>query len=101
MSDLIQLTKDQDIAIITINNPPVNALAQGVRDGISAAVDQVYRDPTVKAAVLIGGGRTFVAGADIKEFEKITSGEQRRGVEFVPLLVRIEDCPKPIVMAIH
>jgi 3-hydroxyacyl-CoA dehydrogenase len=101
MSDLVQFSKDNDIAIITINNPPVNALAQGVRDGISEAVDQVYKDASVKAAVLIGGGRTFIAGADIKEFGKITSGEQRRGVEFVPMLVRIEDCPKPIVMAIH
>jgi 3-hydroxyacyl-CoA dehydrogenase len=101
MSDLVQFSKDNDIAIITINNPPVNALAQGVRDGISEAVDQVYKDASVKAAVLIGGGRTFIAGADIKEFGKITSGAQRRGVEFVPMLVRIEDCPKPIVMAIH
>jgi 3-hydroxyacyl-CoA dehydrogenase len=101
MSDLVQYSKDNDIAIITITNPPVNALAQGVRDGISAAIDQVYNDPSVKAAVLIGGGRTFIAGADIKEFEKITSGQQRRGVEFVPMLVRIEDCPKPVVMAIH
>jgi 3-hydroxyacyl-CoA dehydrogenase len=101
MSDLVQLTKDGDIAIITINNPPVNALAQGVRDGISEAVDQISKDPSVKAAVLIGGGRTFVAGADINEFGKITSGETRRGVEFVPLLKRMEDCPVPIVMAIH
>jgi 3-hydroxyacyl-CoA dehydrogenase len=101
MSDLVLFSKDNDIAIITINNPPVNALAQGVRDGISEAVDKVYSDPSLHAAVLIGGGRTFIAGADIKEFGKITSGQQRRGVEFVPMLVRIEDCPKPIVMAIH
>jgi 3-hydroxyacyl-CoA dehydrogenase len=103
MSDLVQLSKDKDndIAIITINNPPVNALAQGVRDGISEAIDQIYNDSSVKAAVLIGGGRTFVAGADIKEFGKITSGATRRGVEFVPLLKRMEDCPVPIVMAIH
>jgi 3-hydroxyacyl-CoA dehydrogenase len=101
MSDLVQLSKDNDIGIITINNPPVNALSQGVREGISAAIDQIYQDPSVKAAVLIGGGRTFVAGADINEFGKITSGQTRRGVEFVPMLKRMEDCPKPIVMAIH
>jgi 3-hydroxyacyl-CoA dehydrogenase len=101
MSDLVQLTKDGDIAIITINNPPVNALSPGVPEGISDAVDKIGKDSSVKAAVLIGGGRTFVAGADIKEFGKITSGTAKRGVEFVPMLKRMEDCPKPIVMAIH
>src|SRR5215472_13495477 len=92
MSDLVQLTKDGEIAIITINNPPVNALSPGVPEGISDSIDKIAKDDSVKAAVLIGGGKTFVAGADIKEFGKITSGTARRGVEFVP---------KPIVMAIH
>src|SRR5689334_13600871 len=101
MSDLVQLTKDNDIAIIMINNPPVNALSPGVPEGISEAIEQVDKDPTVKAAVLIGGGKTFVAGADIKEFGKMTSGKTRGGVPFVPLLGRIEDCSKPVVMAIH
>ncbi len=101
MSDLVQLTKDNDIAIITINNPPVNALSPGVPEGISEAIEQVDKDPTVKAAVLIGAGKTFVAGADIKEFGKMTSGKTRGGVPFVPLLKRIEDCSKPVVMAIH
>ena len=101
MSDLVQLTKDNDIAIITINNPPVNALSPGVPEGISEAIEQIDKDPTVKAAVLIGGGKTFVAGADIKEFGKMTSGKTRGGVPFVPLLKRIEDCSKPVVMAIH
>ena len=101
MSDLVQLTKDSDIAIITINNPPVNALSPGVPEGISEAIEQVDKDPTVKAAVLIGGGKTFVAGADIKEFGKMTSGKTRGGIPFLPLLNRIEDCSKPVVMAIH
>ncbi len=101
MSDLVQLTKDNDVAIITINNPPVNALSPGVPEGISEAIEQVGRDASVKAAVIIGGGRTFVAGADIKEFGKITSGQTQRGVAFLPLLLRIEDCSKPVVMAIH
>jgi 3-hydroxyacyl-CoA dehydrogenase len=101
MSDLVQLTKDSDIAIITINNPPVNALSPGVPEGISDAIAQINGDASVKAAVLIGGGRTFVAGADIKEFGKMTSGKSQGGVPFVPLLMRIEDCSKPVVMAIH
>ena len=101
MSDLVQLSKDNDIAIITINNPPVNALSPGVPEGISEAIEQIHTDASVKAAVLIGGGTTFIAGADIKEFGKITSGQTQRGVAFLPLLLRIEDCSKPVVMAIH
>jgi len=101
MSELAQLTKDNGIAIITINNPPVNALSPGVPEGISAAIDEIDRDDSIKAAVLIGGGRTFVAGADIKEFGKITSGNATRGEGFKPLLLRVEDCRKPLVMAIH
>src|SRR5258708_11380506 len=101
MSDLVQLTKDNDIAVITINNPPVNALSPGVPEGISEAIEQINQDPDVKAAVLIGGGRTFVAGADIKEVGKITSGKTQRGVAFLPLLLRIEDCRKPVVTTLH
>src|ERR1035438_8755523 len=100
MSDLVQLTKQNGIAIITINNPPVNALSPGVPEGISDALDQIAKDDTVQAAVLIGGGRTFVAGADIKEFGKMTSGKPR-GAGLLPLLLKIEDSAKPIVAAIH
>jgi len=101
MSDLIQLTKDGDIAIVTINNPPVNAISPGVPEGISAAIDQINEDGTVRAAVLIGGGRTFIAGADIKEFTKMTSGKAKTGPGLLPLLLKIENCSKPVVMAIH
>ena len=101
MSDLIQLTKDGDIAIITINNPPVNAISPGVPEGISEAIDQINNDSTVAAAVVIGGGRTFIAGADIKEFTKMTSGKAKTGPGLLPLLLKIENCSKPVVMAIH
>src|SRR5216683_557060 len=101
MSDLVQLTRHGDIAVVTINNPPVNALSSGVPEGIAAALTEIENDPSVKAAVMIGAGRTFVAGADIKEFGKITSGKASRGDGFKPLLLRIEDCSKPVVMAIH
>jgi 3-hydroxyacyl-CoA dehydrogenase len=101
MSDLVLLTKDNGIAVITINNPPVNALSPGVPEGIAAAIEQIDKDDSVKAAVLIGGGKTFVAGADIKEFGKITSGKSGGGLELPSLLLKIEDCPKPVVMAIH
>src|SRR6202165_2962665 len=100
MTDLVQLTKDDNIAVITINNPPVNALSPGVPEGISAALDQIAADQCVAAVVLIGAGRTFVAGADIKEFGKLTSGKPR-GAGLLPLLLRIENSSKPIVVAIH
>src|SRR5208282_3117840 len=57
-------------------------------------------DPAIKAAVVIGGGRTFVAGADIKEFGKMTSGASPRR-SLLPLLLHIENSSKPVVMAIH
>jgi 3-hydroxyacyl-CoA dehydrogenase len=100
MTDLVQFTKDNGIAVITINNPPVNALSPGVPEGISEALDQLAQDDSVKAAVLIGGGRTFVAGADIKEFGKMTSGKPR-GAGLLPLLLKIEDSSKPVIVAIH
>jgi 3-hydroxyacyl-CoA dehydrogenase len=100
MTDLVQLTKDNGIAIITINNPPVNALSPGVPEGISEALDQIAHDDSIKAAVLIGGGRTFVAGADIKEFGKMTSGKPR-GAGLLPLLLKVEDSSKPVIVAIH
>jgi 3-hydroxyacyl-CoA dehydrogenase len=101
MSDLVQFTKNDGIAVITINNPPVNALTPGVPEGICEAIEIIDKDDSIKAAVLIGGGRTFIAGADIKEFGKITSGNRPRGAGMLPMLLRIEDCRKPIVMAIH
>ena len=100
MDDLVQLTRDHEIAIITINNPPVNALSPAVAQGIAQAIEPVGSDASIKAVVLIGGGRTFIAGADIKEFGKVTSGKIPRGPGLLPLLLRIEDS-KPVVMAIH
>ena len=99
MNNLVRISKDNDVAVITIDNPPVNALSPGVPEGIGAAIDDINGDPAIKAAIVIGGGRTFVAGADIKEFGKMTSGGRRTSL--LPLLLRIEDCRKPVVMAIH
>ena len=101
MDDLVQLTRDKDVAIITINNPPVNALSPGVAQGIAQTIAQVDKDDGVNSVVLIGGGRTFIAGADIKEFGKITSGKSQRGAGLLPVLLQIEDVRKPVVVAIH
>src|SRR6201982_1030777 len=100
MTDLVQLTSDNGIAVITINNPPVNALSPGVPEGISEALDQIAQNASVKAAVLIGGGRTFVAGGGMQEFGKMTSGKSR-GPGLLPLLLKIEDSTKPVIVAVH
>jgi 3-hydroxyacyl-CoA dehydrogenase len=99
MSNLVRISKENDIAVITIDNPPVNALSPGVPEGLAAAIDELNRDATIKAAIVIGAGRTFVAGADIKEFGKMVA-TGRRG-SLLPLLRKIEDSAKPVVMAIH
>jgi 3-hydroxyacyl-CoA dehydrogenase len=86
--------------VIAINNPPVNALSSAVLEGVNAALNLLERDSQVRAIVMLGGGRTFVAGADINEFVEILSG---RGTmpAFHPVLNAIEDCAKPVIMAIH
>jgi 3-hydroxyacyl-CoA dehydrogenase len=101
MSELVQLTRDGDIAIVTVNNPPVNALSPGVPEAIESAIEAIQDDDAIRAAVLIGAGRTFIAGADIKEFAKITSGERNRDIGLHSVLYAIEDSAKPVVMAIH
>src|SRR6266852_8244514 len=101
MSELVQLTKLNGVAVITINNPPVNALSPGVPEGIAGVFANIEKDDAVKAVVLIGGGRTFVAGADINEFGKITSGKGMCLDEIKPMLLRVENCSRPVVMAIH
>src|SRR5258708_8800988 len=100
MSELVNYTRQGDVAVITINNPPVNALSPGVPDGIARCSQTATKDPEVKAIVVIGGGRTFIAGADIKEFGKVTSGEKPR-FSLNSALETIENSAKPVVMAIH
>ena len=90
------LTMDGDIAVLTLNFPPVNALSAAVRDGIAGGVDQALADPAAKAIVLICAGRTFIAGADISEF-----GKPPRGANLLEVMDKIESAPKPVIAAIH
>ena len=103
MSELIQYEIRRGVAIVTVNNPPVNALSPGVPEGIDAAITRAASDPEARAVVLIGAGSTFIAGADIRYFETVrtreTSLERSRNIH--ARLVRIESCPKPLVAAIH
>jgi 3-hydroxyacyl-CoA dehydrogenase len=98
---MVTLTRRDGVGVVTVDNPPVNALSPGVPEGILAALEAARNDPSVKGLVLVGAGHTFIAGADIKEFRRITSGEAERGEGLAPLLRALEDFPKPVVCAIH
>ena len=103
MSELVHYEVRDRVAIITIDNPPVNALSPGVPEGISDAVARAGDDPAADAIVLIGAGTTFIAGADINVFNTLKTREQslERSEAVHARLLRIEDTPKPIVAAIH
>ena len=94
---LVRFEKDGDIGIITVDNPPVNALSPGVPQGIVDALDKGNADPAVKAMVLIGAGRSFIAGADIRQFGKANAAPPptRRHYDVM------DQSPKPVVAAIH
>lgn len=101
MSELVKLTRDGEIAIITVDNPPVNALSPGVPQGIQSALEEIAGNDEIKGAILIGAGATFIAGADIREFGKIRNQTRESGSSILPLILSMEDLPKPIVAAIH
>jgi 3-hydroxyacyl-CoA dehydrogenase len=90
------LTVEGDIAVLTLNSPPVNALSASVRDGLVAGFTQAIEDSAVNAIVLICAGRTFIAGADISEF-----GKPPKGASLAEVQGKIENSPKPVVAAIH
>jgi 3-hydroxyacyl-CoA dehydrogenase len=89
-------SRDGEILILTVNNPPVNALSWHVRDGLGEGIDAALADDSVKAVLLICDGGTFIAGADITEFNKPPQGRN-----FLDVLTAFEKSTKPIVAAIH
>ncbi len=101
MNELVLTNRDGDVGVITLNNPPVNALSPAVLEGLQVAVRTLRQDPAVRAIILTGAGRAFSGGADIHEFQKITSGQKQRDSGFLLLLKELEDCPKPVVAAMH
>jgi len=101
MTQPVARTTCDGIAVITIDNPPVNALSPGVPEGMLTALETAERDPSVRAIVIICAGRTFISGADIKELESAARNPESGGPDLHPLLARIEDCAKPVIMAIH
>jgi 3-hydroxyacyl-CoA dehydrogenase len=101
MNQAVTVTVDQGVALIRIDNPPVNALSPEVIDGLDASLDRASRDDSVQAIVIIGAGRTFIAGADIKGLEQLAWGSDSGAPEMHELLQKMEDTPKPVVMAMH
>jgi 3-hydroxyacyl-CoA dehydrogenase len=95
--ELVRFEVDNGIGIIIVDNPPVNALSPGVPQGIVDALDKGNADASVKAMVLIGAGRSFIAGADIRQFGKgpATPPPTRRHYDVM------DQSPKPVVAAIH
>jgi 3-hydroxyacyl-CoA dehydrogenase len=92
----VSMEKRGNIAVITVNNPPVNALSHSVREGLSNSMKVCADDADVAAIVVACAGRTFIAGADIKEF---ATGPK---APHLPEVVQeIEDMKKPVVAAIH
>ncbi|MDR3532254.1 MAG: 3-hydroxyacyl-CoA dehydrogenase NAD-binding domain-containing protein [Rhodopila sp.] len=94
---VVRLEKDGDIGVIIVNYPPVNALGPGVSDGIIDCLNKANADPSIKAIVLMGDGRSFIAGADIRGFgtgrKRPPIGERTYDV--------LDASPKPVVAAIH
>src|SRR6185436_9269190 len=101
MNELVRLEKQDGVGIVVIDNPPVNAIGSGVAQGIASALDAAEQDAEINALVILGAGRTFVAGADIRELEELAAGRGPGAPKVHELFKRIEDFPKPIVMAIH
>ncbi len=92
----VQRRQEDDILILTINNPPVNTLAQAVRAGLQDALRAADADPSVKAVVLTSAGRMFSAGAEIREF-----GGPKREPALGDVIAQIEKMSKPVIAAIH
>lgn len=96
ITETVELEMNNSIALLIINNPPVNALGISVRSGIAEGIKRADEDDTVKAIIIKCKGRTFSAGADIKEF-----GKTPQEPILVNMIEILDSCTKPIIAAIH
>lgn len=95
-SSVVTTALQGDVLVVTIDNPPVNALGAAVRQGLLAAMQQAQADAAVAAVLLVGAGKAFIAGADIREFGKPPVAP------ILPEVCRaIEGCDKPVVAVLH
>ena len=96
MEEVINLSIEEDLAIISFNNPPVNSLGLAVRKGLVEALNVAESNVNVRAIILIGEGSTFPAGADIKEF-----GHPPQEPHLPAICDKIEKTKKPVISALH
>ena len=96
MNSVVDLSIEGEVALVTINSPPVNALSQAVREGLKRGVEAAEANGAVKAIVIICDGRTFIAGADISEF-----GKPPAPPSLQEALDAMENASKPVIAAIH
>lgn len=96
MSEFVTYSREQSVGVITVNYPPVNALGHAVRSGIQSAIQQGRDDADAKVLLIVCEGRTFIAGADIREF-----GKPLQEPALPDLINDIEATDKPVVAAIH
>ncbi|MEQ3723751.1 3-hydroxyacyl-CoA dehydrogenase NAD-binding domain-containing protein [Alcanivorax sp.] len=96
MSNPVSLSRDSDIGVIRINYPPVNALGHGVREGLQQCLREALADEQIRAVVVIGEGKTFPAGADIREF-----GKPPQQPALPAVIDEYEASDKLVVAAIH
>jgi 3-hydroxyacyl-CoA dehydrogenase len=101
MSALVTYEVRDGVAVVVVDNPPVNAIGAGVPEALDAALAHAAVDAEARAIVVMGAGRTFIAGADIAVLEDMAWGKGHGGPAVHDLLRKIEDSPKPVIMAIH
>jgi len=93
---IVRSEREKDVAVIVIDNPPINAGSQEVRSGLLAAIEEARADSQVSAVVIIGGGTTFISGSDLREFGKPIADPQ-----WPEVFAAIETCEKPVVAGLH
>ena len=86
------------IAVITLDNPPVNGLGYATRKAAAAGIERAEVDPAVKAVIITGAGKAFSGGADIREFG---SPKALAEPNLLSLIAVVENCSKPVVAAVH
>jgi 3-hydroxyacyl-CoA dehydrogenase len=101
VNDSVTMSREGDVGVVAVDNPPVNALSPAVIAGLRSALDTLLAEQSVRAIVLTGAGKAFCGGADIKQFANLRAGQLAAADVFNPTLNSIEDSPKPIVAAIN
>ena len=96
INDVTTIEKEENVSIITLNSPPVNALSAPVREGLHKGINEASNDKEIEAIIIICEGRTFIAGADISEF-----GKEPKGPSLFEVQEFIENSNKPVIAAIH